>query len=165
MTFVQNNKSLWHRIRCCQKAVDIFLTISFLRSTPISWDVLYNLVVFWLEINSYAGFLCLCEGVIVRLLGCIRWYCLKLDLIHLVDCSPSGLLLARSNLPISKKRPPFARQRTDANSFSSARELSTRSTPRPSVSIMTSCSNEQSRELPMWLSLICSKLTVIALIL
>lgn len=116
-------------------------------------------------INSYAGFLCLCEGFIVKILGCIRWYCLNWDLIHLVDCSPSGLLLARSNLPISKKRPLFARQRTDANSFSSAREFSTRSTPRPSVSIMTSCSNEQSRELPIWLSLICSKLTVTALIL
>lgn len=65
---------------------------------------------------------------------------------------PRGLLFDRSNFPISRNRPSFARQRTDACSFSSARELSTRSTPRPSVSTSTCCSKVVSRELQMWRS-------------
>jgi hypothetical protein len=62
---------------------------------------------------------------------------------------PRGLLLARSNLPISRNRPRGARQRTEACSLSSERELRTRSTPLPFVPVMMSCSNEVSRELPM----------------
>lgn len=48
------------------------------------------------------------------------------------DCcpaSPRAWLLERSNLPISRKRPCWARHRTLACSFSSAREFRTRSTP------------------------------------
>ncbi|XP_038206276.1 fatty acid synthase-like [Zerene cesonia] len=54
-----------------------------------------------------------------------------------------------SSLPISRKRPPMARQRTEAASLSAASELSTRSTPRPRVRRSTSCSKDVSRELPM----------------
>lgn len=42
---------------------------------------------------------------------------------------PRPLLLDRSNLPISKKRPCRARQRKLAWSFSSAKEFNTRLTP------------------------------------
>lgn len=66
---------------------------------------------------------------------------------------PRGLLLVMSYFPISKNRPPRARHLTEASSFSSASELSTISTPLPLVSRMIICSKEQSRELPMWLSL------------
>jgi hypothetical protein len=62
------------------------------------------------------------------------------------------LLLVRSNFPISRNRPRGARQRTDACSFSSERELRTMSTPLPCVCDMTSCSKEVSRELPMFWS-------------
>lgn len=62
--------------------------------------------------------------------------------------------MTKSNFPISMNRPPRARHRTEAMSFSSDRELRTRSTPRPQVSTITICSKEQSRELPMWLSFI-----------
>ena len=62
---------------------------------------------------------------------------------------PRWLLLSRSNLPISRNRPPWARQRTEAWSFSSAREFRTRSTPLPFVSDKMSCSKEVSREFPM----------------
>ena len=62
---------------------------------------------------------------------------------------PRGLLFSRSNFPISRNRPPGARQRTEAWSFCSAREFRTRSTPLPFVSDIMSCSKEVSRELPM----------------
>lgn len=53
-------------------------------------------------------------------------------------------LLAMSNFPISMNLPPFAKHLTDAISFSSAKEFSTRSTPRPSVPFKISRSKESS---------------------
>lgn len=56
------------------------------------------------------------------------------------------------NLPISKNVPPRAKHRTEANSLSSDSEFNTKSTPRPLVRRIINCSNEQSRELPMFSS-------------
>uniref|UniRef100_A0A8D9FBM7 Uncharacterized protein n=1 Tax=Cacopsylla melanoneura TaxID=428564 RepID=A0A8D9FBM7_9HEMI len=68
---------------------------------------------------------------------------------------PSGELFDKSNFPTSKNRPALARQRTVANSISPANELSTRSTPRPSVSRRMCCSKLVSRELAKFLSVSC----------
>lgn len=50
--------------------------------------------------------------------------------------APSGVLLDRSYLPISKKRPCLAKQRKLACSFSSASEFSTKSTPEKHTRIV-----------------------------
>src|SRR5690348_15495368 len=65
-----------------------------------------------------------------------------------------GLFSTMSYLPISRKRPKSAKQRTLALNLSSESELRTKSTPRPSVSFNINSSNEQSRELPIRLSVI-----------
>lgn len=74
-----------------------------------------------------------------------------------VSYSPKLLSLRRSNFPISKNRPPFARQRTDACNLSSAKELSTKFTPSPLVSFSIWYSKLVSLEVPMWLSFIWKK--------
>lgn len=67
---------------------------------------------------------------------------------------PNLLSFIRSNFPISKKRPPCAKQRTEACSLFSAREFKTKLTPSPFVSLITNCSKVVSLEFPIWLSLI-----------
>lgn len=67
---------------------------------------------------------------------------------------PNLLSFIRSNFPISKKRPPCAKQRTEACSLFSAREFNTKLTPSPLVSLITNCSKVVSLEFPIWLSLI-----------
>lgn len=65
-----------------------------------------------------------------------------------------AVLLLMSNLPISKKRPRYFKQRTEACSFSFVKEFSTNSTPFPLVLLLIMSSKEVLRELPMWLSVI-----------
>lgn len=75
-----------------------------------------------------------------------------INLENIGTTQPIMLLLAKSNLPISKNLPPVAKHLTEAKSFSSANEFNTISTPLPSVSIMIICSNDESLEFPIWLS-------------
>lgn len=53
--------------------------------------------------------------------------------------------------------PPFDRQRSEACSFSSAKEFRTRSTPLPFVCLCINCSKDVSLELPICESLIVGK--------
>ena len=71
------------------------------------------------------------------------------------------LLDTKSNFPISKNRPFWARHRIEAINFSSANEFNTMSTPRPFVCCIIICSKLVSREFPIWSSKIVGNIFLI----
>lgn len=73
---------------------------------------------------------------------------------------PSGASLLKSYFPISKNRPSNPRQRMEACNLSSASEFKTTSTPCPSVSFIIICSNDVSREFPIFRSFSFGNLSI-----